>query len=394
MSLQSHHITIIGTGQLGCSLGAALRESDYCERVRGYDLAPAHSQQAAILGAVDEVAESLVEACQHTDVIILCSPLHTMEDMFQTIGQHAKEGTVVSDVGSVKAPLLALAKQHMPKQPFIPGHPIAGTEKSGPLAINPELYRHRKYILTPDHQHDLKALTIIQRLWEDIGAKVEVLDAKRHDRIYGQTSHFAQLLAWVHAGLLSNVEGIPNNSYFYSFVRIGGSDMIMWLDIFLSNANYLLEASQRYAAALHQLHTPEAITATDHWRQEARTLLHPEEWSAPSSTPERGLDVMPVFSALAYTHATMGLEEIIGESLYPFLGAGFYGITRPAAVEAKQASAMLDEEQCETLARQLTERLTPFQHAIEKGDRASLLDLINGSRNDHFRNLERWGMAA
>lgn len=392
MTLASYHITVIGTGQMGCSIGAALRACDLCDRVRGYDLSPAHLTQAAILGAVDETAERLEDAVRETDIIILCSPLHTMEPVFTAIGRYADKGAVVTDVGSVKAPLIGMARRLMPGRPFVPGHPIAGTEKSGPLALNAELFANRKMIVTPEEVHT-PALAAVQRLWEAMGAKVEVMEAGLHDRIYGQTSHFAQLLAWVHASVLATAEGVPANPHFYPFIRIGGSDIVMWLDIFMMNRAHLLESIGRYEAALRRAASlePESLAAAAAWRRKARTLLHPDEWGEAPDRPHLLLDVLPVFSALACCMATLALEEQVHQSLYPSLGAGFYGITRPASVEAAAALALLGREPIALLADQILAELAPYRRALKADDKAGMLDLINAARGEHVANVGRWG---
>ena len=393
MTLASYHLTIIGTGQLGCSIGAALQDSEMLNCIRGYDLSPTHRTQAAILGAVNETVETLEDAVQNTDIILICSPLSTMESIFQTIGQHAKPGTIVTDVGSVKSPLIELAKKHMPEQIFIPGHPIAGTEKSGPLAVNGELFRHKKMIFTPcETDKNLAALATIQKLWKDIGAKPETMSASNHDRIYAHCSHIAHLLAWVHACVLSTAQGVPTNSEFYPFMRIAGSDLIMWLDIFAMNRQCVEEAIDRYAKSLEKLVAGDLdIRDIGEWRRGVRTPLHPEWGNLPDS-PDDYFDRLPTLSTLAYCHSLMELEKTLKMPLGSAIGSGFLGITRPATLPTDQAEALLNHDSCGAIAEQLLTELETFHEAIINTDPHDLVTLLNAARETHLENLSRWGL--
>lgn len=402
MALSTANIGIIGLGQIGCSLGLGLKKANVGATLKGYDANPSHASHAAAMGAVDGYCTSLDDIIRTSNILFLCSPLHTMDSLFLSIGQHAQPGAIITDVGSVKAPLLQLAARAMPHCHFVPGHPIAGTEKSGPTQGNPELFRNQKVFFTPANDAlPAAALETVQACWDAMGAKTEMLDAALHDRIYGMTSHLAQLLLYAYASQLSPTDQPlrTGKNSFYQFIRIGGSDAIMWLDIFMKNSRVLLDAAARFNRSLDTLaaKAAEGYSLEDHltplntWRTKSRLMLHPEKWdaSATGSNFSPVADLLPLIVAYSYIATAMQEEETLEFSLYPFLGAGFNGVTLPAVFPAPQSALLLSHHATQEACRRFKAQLNVFCEAIDSGQPALLLNLINASKNQHQQNLQR-----
>jgi prephenate dehydrogenase len=396
-------IGIIGLGQIGCSLGLALKKTDLCDSIIGYDASPSHALQAAIMGGVDGVVEHVEEIVRASDVLFVCSPLHTMEPLFALIGEHAAEGTLVSDVGSVKAPLLALAAKLMPQCHFIPGHPIAGTEKSGPTQGNPELFRNQKIFFTPSNMEaSLPSLAALQRLWTGVGAKVELLEAGVHDQLYGMTSHLAQLLMYAVAAQIAAPPARTGKASFYQFMRIAGSDAVMWADIFHANRHHLLEALMGFIRALDTLteKAKEGFSLEAHlaplttWRKGARRMLHPEKWELglANEAPPVAADVLPLVVGFAYVAAMLEAEKNLDTSLAAFLGAGFYGVSLPAVCAPEVAALLLAQRGVPKICTEFRAQLMVFAEAIDGGDNTSLLALIHSSKAQHSLNMKALGV--
>lgn len=396
MTIASYHIGIIGLGQLGCSIGLALKQTDLCEKIIGYDVNPSHSSQAAIMGAVDEYEERLENLIKKSNVIFICSPLHTMEPVFRALGTFAAPGTVVTDVGSVKASLLEMAGEFAPQCHFIPGHPIAGREKSGPTTGDAELFRNNKIIFTPDSIDDeLPALATLHRLWSAIGAKIETMESGLHDRIYGFTSHLAQLLIYCYTGLLTASDRPikTGQNSFRQFTRIGGSDAVMWLDIFLMNRHVILDAATRFNRQIEKLAEKAAegysledyLTPIQQWRAKSRLMLRPEQWEVNIIGTEISplADILPLVIGYSYVATAMQEEEKFDESLYPFLGAGFNGVSLPAVLAPEKAAILLSAHDTQKVCQSFANQLGTFCEAIASNSASAVLDLINASKNQY-----------
>lgn len=400
MNIATYNVGIIGLGQIGCSIGLALKEADICDFITGYDANPSHSSQAAIIGAVDSYCEKLEELIAKSNVIFICSPLHTMEDIFTIIGRHAVSGTVVTDAGSVKSSLMQMAHRLAPQCNFIPGHPIAGTEKSGPTNGDAELFRNKKMLFTPDGiDKDLPALAIVHKLWTAMGAKIEVMESSLHDRIYGLTSHLAQLLIYSYTSLLTPLDKPikTSNSSFRQFTRIGGSDAIMWLDIFLMNRNFILDSAIKLSRQLELLAEKSAegysleeyLTPIQQWRVKSRLMLRPEIWEVNVIGNEISAlaDILPLVIGYSYVATTMQEETAMDDSMYPFLGAGFNGVSLPAVLPPERAALLLSNHRTLEACHKFRNQLEVFCEAIAANSHSGLLNLINASKNQHLQNM-------
>lgn len=250
-----HRVALIGLGLMGSSVARALRRAGTVDEVVGFDRSAETRKTALGLGFLDRAAVSAAEAAQGADLVVLCTPVGAMGAVAEEIGPALAPGAVVTDVGSVKAAVLAAMAPHIPKGAhLIPGHPIAGAETSGPEAGFAEMFDGRWWLLTPPPGADKATVARLSALWEAVGARVAVMTAARHDRVLATVSHLPQLLAY---GLVDVAKDFENEieadvlaltgAGFRSFTRIAGSDPTMWRDVFLANRDASLEILERFS---------------------------------------------------------------------------------------------------------------------------------------------------
>jgi cyclohexadieny/prephenate dehydrogenase len=253
-------VAVIGLGLIGSSIARGVREAMPATRLQGYDSNADVRGYAARLGLVDFLADGPAEAVAGADLVILCVPVGAMADAANAIAPALKEGTIVSDVGSCKAPVAATLKQVLPGAVIIPAHPIAGTENSGPEAGFAALFRNRWCILTPEPGTDTAPVDRLTAFWTALGARVDVMGAERHDLVLAVTSHLPHLIAYTIVGTASHLEAVTEGEVikysaggFRDFTRIAASNPTMWRDIFLSNREAVLDVLGRFLGDLQQL---------------------------------------------------------------------------------------------------------------------------------------------
>jgi cyclohexadieny/prephenate dehydrogenase len=261
-------VALIGLGLIGSSIARAVREAMPIAELRGYDSNKNIRGRATKLGIIDVNAEEPAEAVADADLVILCVPVGAMAEAAQSVAAGLAAGAVVSDVGSCKGPVLNALKEALPDAVIVPAHPIAGTENSGPEAGFAALFRNRWCILTPEPDTDSSAIDRLAAFWSAIGARVEVMDAARHDLVLAVTSHLPHLIAFTIVGTASHLEAVTEGEVikysaggFRDFTRIAASDPTMWRDIFLSNRDAVLDVLGRFLGDLKQLE--EAIRNDD-----------------------------------------------------------------------------------------------------------------------------------
>ena len=201
------------------------------------------------LGVVDRVVETNAEAAEGADLVILCIPVGACGAVAAEIAGHLKPGAIISDVGSVKGAVVKEMAPHLPAGVhFVPAHPVAGTEHSGPDSGFAELFINRWCILTPPEGTDPKAVEKLRAFWAGIGAKVEIMTPEHHDMVLAITSHLPHLIAYTIVGTADELEGVTQSEVlkfsaggFRDFTRIAASDPIMWRDVFLTNKEAVLE---------------------------------------------------------------------------------------------------------------------------------------------------------
>jgi cyclohexadieny/prephenate dehydrogenase len=247
------HVTLIGLGLIGASLAHAVKRRNLAERITGYDISQSVRRRAAEL-ELAVIAATPAEAVKDADLVILCSPVGSYKELAAAIGPHLAPGAILSDVGSVKSAVIRDVAPFLPKGvQFLPAHPIAGTEQSGPDAGFASLFDHRWCIITPLPGADPAALEKLKRFWEECGSQVEVMDAAHHDLVLAMTSHVPHLIAYNIVGTAHDLEKVTEGEVikfsaggFRDFTRIAASDPIMWRDVFLNNREAVLEVLGRF----------------------------------------------------------------------------------------------------------------------------------------------------
>jgi len=253
-------MTIIGVGLIGGSLGLAAKKKKAVKTVVGYGRRRGALHKAVSLNAIDRYFLTLPKAVADADLVVLATPVGTFKKLCQALGPHLKEGTVVTDVGSVKGALVEELEGLLPeKVHFVGGHPIAGREKSGVLAATGTLFQGCQTILTPTAKSHPESFSQVAALWEAVGAKVSEIDPFDHDRILGMVSHLPHLVAYALMGTLSHPKVEKLDPVRYSagglrdFTRIAESSPEMWRDIFLYNKTAMLEAIDFYQEAIEKI---------------------------------------------------------------------------------------------------------------------------------------------
>ena len=247
-------VALIGLGLIGSSLGHAIKRGKLAASIVGFDADADVRARAAKLGFTDAIADTAEAAVTDADLVILCTPVGAYKSVAGGIAAQLKPGAILSDVGSVKG---AVVRDVGPLVPagvhFIPAHPIAGTEFSGPEAGFASLFDGRWTILTPVPGSDANATQTLKKFWEDCGAQVEVMEVAHHDLVLAMTSHVPHLIAYNIVGTAHDLEAVTEGevikysaSGFRDFTRIAASDPTMWRDVFLNNREAVLEVLGRF----------------------------------------------------------------------------------------------------------------------------------------------------
>lgn len=245
-------LTIIGVGLIGGSLARALKHANAVDHVVGCGRNADSLETAVKLGVIDSYTTEPAEAVVDADVIVLATPLITTEDLIRKMHPNIKTDAIITDVGSAKGSVVAAAKNVLNDLTrFVPGHPIAGTEKSGVEASFAELFDAHRVILTPIKETDKEATDFITRMWQLTGADVVTMDINKHDQVLAATSHLPHMLAYALVDCLSGMdesEEIFSNAAggFADFTRIASSSPQMWHDICYSNRESLLRVLEQF----------------------------------------------------------------------------------------------------------------------------------------------------
>ncbi len=247
-------IAVVGLGLIGSSIARAARRYGLAREIVAVDADAAVRERVRELAIADAVTGDPAEGARGTDLVVLCVPVGAMGAVAEAMAPHLKPGAIVSDVGSVKGSVVAAIRPHLPEGVhLVPGHPIAGTEYSGPDAGFSTLFAGRWCILTPPEGTPDDAAERVRALWEGMGALVETMSPEHHDLVLAITSHVPHLIAYNIVGTAADLEAVTQSevikfsaSGFRDFTRIAASDPTMWRDIFLNNRDAVLEMLGRF----------------------------------------------------------------------------------------------------------------------------------------------------
>jgi len=261
VSVLYEKVALIGLGLIAGSLSLAIREAGLARRVVGTARSEDTRRIATEINLVDDVTETAAQAVVEADLVVLAVPVGAMAKVAAEIAPHLKPGATVTDVGSVKRDVVDAVGPHLPDGVhFIPGHPLAGTEHSGPRSGFASLFENRYTLLTPPEGTDPAAIARLTELWKGCGALVETMEPAHHDLVLAVTSHTPHLIAYTMVGVADDLRRVTDSEVikysaagFRDFTRIAASDPVMWRDVFLTNKDATLEILGRFTEELFSL---------------------------------------------------------------------------------------------------------------------------------------------
>ncbi|MDR7126000.1 prephenate/arogenate dehydrogenase family protein [Pseudotabrizicola sp. 4114] len=261
MTVLYQRVALIGLGLIASSMAHAMRQYGLAGEIVGHAKSAESRDIALQIGLCDAVFATAAEAVQGADLVVLCVPVGVMGEIAAEIGPHLAPGATVTDVGSVKGAVVEAVAPHMLSGVhFIPGHPIAGTEHSGPRSGFATLFKNRWWLLTPLEGADRDAVARLRALCEGMGANVDEMDAGHHDLVLAVTSHTPHLIAYTMVGVAEHMRRVSNSEVikysaggFRDLTRIAASDPVMWRDVFLTNKDAVLDILGRFTEELFTL---------------------------------------------------------------------------------------------------------------------------------------------
>jgi cyclohexadieny/prephenate dehydrogenase len=254
-------VALIGLGLIASSMAHAIRRDNLVDEIVGYARSEGTRKRALELGFCDRISETAADAVKGADLVVLCVPVGAMGEVSIEIASSLSRGTTVTDVGSTKRSVIEAVSPNLPNYVhFIPAHPVAGTEQSGPDSGFAELFENRWCLLTPTSSADIDKVNKLKSLWISMGANVEFMDADHHDLVLAVTSHAPHLIAYTMVGVADDIRRVTDSEVvkysaagFRDFTRIAASDPTMWRDVFLTNKEATLEVLGRFTEELFAL---------------------------------------------------------------------------------------------------------------------------------------------
>ena len=261
MNIVYDRVALIGLGLIASSMFWAIKRAGLAGEVTGYARSQETRDTARRIGLCDRVCDSAREATEGSDLVVLCVPVGAMGEVAADLAPALKPGATVSDVGSVKRAVIDAVAPHIPAGVhFIPAHPLAGTEHSGPESGFESLFDNRWCLLVPDKGADEQAIAALQKLWQGMGSNVDRMDPDHHDLVLAVTSHAPHLIAYTMVGVADDLSRVTDSEViqysaagFRDFTRIAASDPTMWRDVFLANKDATLEILGRFTEELFAL---------------------------------------------------------------------------------------------------------------------------------------------
>ena len=262
-------VCIIGCGLIGSSLARAVRQNNLAKKIVSSNRSDSINKKVIELKIVDQSSVDTKKMVEGSDLVVIATPLSSYEDVILKIKDTLKKGSILTDVGSVKENVMHLVEKYIPENiSWIPSHPIAGTEESGPESGFSQLFKDRWCILTPSKKSKEKEINLLKSFWEKVGSKVDIMEAKQHDYILSITSHIPHLIAYNVVNTTLNIQDEKQSDIVkYSagglrdFTRIAASNPIMWRDIFIQNKKNTSEMINKFIENLEDL--KEAIERED-----------------------------------------------------------------------------------------------------------------------------------
>jgi len=401
-------ICIIGVGLIGGSLGLSLRKNHVARHIVGLARSQETIDRAIELGIIDEGSITPLTAVENADIIVLCSPLGTYKKIIDLIEVHLKEGAIITDAGSVKqlpTEEVLGALQQERREFFIPAHPIAGTEKSGPEAAFDSLYEGKLCIITPTPIANQDALLKVRKMWEEVGSKVVEMPLRKHDMIYAAVSHNIQLLSsafglaflkcdWPIRGEIIN----KPDSHFKQFIRLAGSDAVMWRDIFIENRQNINLSLERFLVNINSLREQISSGEEDVLEErlqsahEKRMLLRNMHRANVKRDDEVnyssfGAKSLPWVSLLPRL-ISCAVMEGISDGEYDFAdGAGLHGFTRNILLNdaLQKEDIFANKVKLLTAIDSFIGEVLELRSAMVGGDASALEDLLSQARECYLQ---------
>ncbi|MET4103706.1 cyclohexadieny/prephenate dehydrogenase [Roseovarius sp. MBR-78] len=254
-------VALIGLGLIASSMCHAMRRAGVAGEITGYARSPETRDIAREIGLCDRVCDSAAEAVAGADLVVLCVPVGAMGAVAAEIAPALKPGATLSDVGSVKKAVIEAVTPHLPEGVhFVPAHPLAGTEHSGPRSGFAELFDNRWCLIVPQAGSDRAAVARLEAIWQALGSHTDEMDAEHHDLVLAVTSHAPHLIAYTMVGVADDLRRVTDSEVikysaagFRDFTRIAASDPTMWRDVFLNNREATLEILGRFTEELFAL---------------------------------------------------------------------------------------------------------------------------------------------
>ena len=253
-------LVIVGVGLIGGSLALALRRAGAVSEIIGVGRSKVNLNKAIEAGAIDRVSSDLIDVAQDADMIVLATPVNTINLYLHELSARPPRDVIITDVGSVKRDIMLTARQCLNEQyrNFVPGHPVAGRERPGIDAASPGLFENHSVVLTPDEGTDSRAIELVRKMWLVTGASIILMDQQEHDAVLSLTSHLPHVLAYAMMNYLAN-DANAERCYqmtaggFYDFTRTASSDPEMWKDISIMNRDNLMKDIRRFQVRLEDI---------------------------------------------------------------------------------------------------------------------------------------------
>jgi len=361
-----NHILIIGLGMIGASIAHDIRRHKLAARVTGLDVSEESGTFLLTKGLIQNAITSIEQLPEPADMVIICSPPSTFDVVAQSLAPALAEGTIVMDAGSVKVEAIRAISPHIPEHAhYIPAHPIAGKAESGATAGEQGLFDNKRVIITPYREIDEAVIEKVLNFWQIMGGACEIMDAELHDKTYAHVSHLPQLVSYACCSTLKDVlkpivgdDTTAMGETLNLFLRLGGSNAVLWTDIALNNRKELFSAMQNFLQILS--HMRAELTAGEGRGEKPITL--------PQATVLSSL--FPRIIASATISVVQLAEHASEQSLFPYVGTGFADVVAPALEEPDGDIENISRAyvQIGELLEAFESHLRPMMIALDKGD--------------------------